>query len=223
VALDLLCAALRVIAVQALRPGPPPYVLEINNATGEPIGAVAPVLGTQIIPDPAIRWELKEFIEYAFRVDKDFDEEKAAPHHVYATTTGQAASALTAWYRADKANDPLLANSKGWQEVSAQWKNTFRAQPTKVLTEAQRISSSSSALRRYGADPQPQSAAPPATGRNIQARSPAVATARAAARHPPAHHPSSRTDALRNVYLAVHRQSNGTGSGICTSHSTPMR
>jgi len=74
----LLCAALTVIAVQALRPGPPPYVLEINKATGEPIGAVAPVLGTQIIPDPAIRWELKEFIEYAFRVDKDFDEEKAA-------------------------------------------------------------------------------------------------------------------------------------------------
>ena len=126
----LLCAALTVIAVQALRPGPPPYVLEINKATGEPIGAVAPVLGTQIIPDPAIRWELKEFIEYAFRVDKDFDEEKAAPHHVYATTTGQAASALTAWYRADRRMIPSSPTRKVGKRSAHSGKTHFeRSQP----------------------------------------------------------------------------------------------
>jgi type IV secretory pathway TrbF-like protein len=113
----LLAGALGVIAVLILRPTPPPYVIEVN-AKGEPVGALQPVLGTHSISDQTIRWAIGEYIDHAFRVERDFDEEQMVLGKVYAMSTGQAGEALKAYYWSNKhANDPLLNGSKYWQEV----------------------------------------------------------------------------------------------------------
>jgi type IV secretory pathway TrbF-like protein len=104
------------VGVLIFRPRVLPWVIEVN-AKGEPIGAVQPVLGTQSIGDSVIRYAIGEYVDHAFRIDRDFDEEKMLLGKVYAMSTGQAAKMLTAYYHAREANDPLMAGSKLWQEV----------------------------------------------------------------------------------------------------------
>jgi type IV secretory pathway TrbF-like protein len=113
----LLALALGVIAILKLRPPPPPYIIEVNSK-GEPVGAVQPVLGTESVNDNVIRYAISEFIDHAFRIERDFEEEKMLLTRVYAMSTSQASKMLTDYYHANKdANDPLMAGSKFWQEV----------------------------------------------------------------------------------------------------------
>ena len=119
-----LCAAGAVIltlsfalCVLVFRPRTLPWVIEVD-AKGEPIGAVQPVLGTQSVSDNVIRYAISEYIDHAFRIDRDFDEEKMLLSKVYAMSTSQASNMLTDYYHANKnANDPLMAGAGSWQEV----------------------------------------------------------------------------------------------------------
>jgi len=120
----LLCGAGAIILAQAIttamwlhRAPPPPYVIEVNSK-GEPVGVVQPVLGTESVNDNVIRYAISEFIDHAFRIDRDFEEEKMLLTKVYAMSTSQASKMLTDYYHANKdANDPLMIGSKFWQEV----------------------------------------------------------------------------------------------------------
>lgn len=106
------------VCVLIFRPRTLPWVVEVNSK-GEPVGAIQPVLGTQSISDQTIRWVIGEYIDHAFRIDRDFGEEQMLLDKVYKMSTGQASRALTAWYHADKnANDPIQMGAKIWQEVN---------------------------------------------------------------------------------------------------------
>ena len=105
------------LCVLAFRPRTIPWVIEVD-AKGEPIGAVQPVLGTQSVSDNVIRYAISEYIDHAFRIDRDFDEQKMLLGKVYAMSTSQASNMLTDYYHANKnANDPLMAGAGSWQEV----------------------------------------------------------------------------------------------------------
>lgn len=105
------------VCVLIFRPRTLPWVIEVNNK-GEPVGAAQPVLGTQAVTDQTIRWAIAEYIDHAFRIDRDFGEEQMLLGKVYAMSTGQASKALTAYYDPDKhINDPLHLGAKVWQEV----------------------------------------------------------------------------------------------------------
>jgi len=105
------------VCVLIFRPQKLPYVLLVDGK-GEPVGAVQPVLGTQSVSDQVIRWAIAEYIDHAFRIERDFEEEKMLLGKVYAMSSGQASKLLTDWYQADKnVNNPLTQGSKGWQEV----------------------------------------------------------------------------------------------------------
>ena len=117
-----LCAASAIILVLgfalcvfAFRPRTIPFVIEVNSK-GEPLGAVQPVLGTESVTDNVIRYAISEYIDHAFRVDRDFDEEKMLLSRAYAMSTGLASQMLTDYYH-QKGNDPLTAGTKVWQEV----------------------------------------------------------------------------------------------------------
>ena len=117
-----LCAASAIILVLgfalcvfAFRPRTIPFVIEVNSK-GEPLGAVQPVLGTESVSDNVIRYAISEYIDHAFRVDRDFDEEKMLLSKAYAMSTGQASQMLTDYYH-QKGNDPLTAGTEVWQEV----------------------------------------------------------------------------------------------------------
>ena len=117
VALVLIAGLIAALTDLALRPAPPPYVIEVDQK-GEPVGAVQPVLGTQAVGDQTIRWAVSEYIDHAFRIDVDWYEETALLSKVYQMSTGQASKALTAWYHSAKGkNDPLMLGAKCWQEV----------------------------------------------------------------------------------------------------------
>jgi type IV secretory pathway TrbF-like protein len=113
----LLAVALVAIAVLTLRPHNQPWVIEVNTK-GEPVGAVTPLLGSASIADSTIRWAIGEYIQNAFRISPNFDEEKTLLSRAYAMSSQQASEALTSYYHANKdARNPLLAGSKFWQEV----------------------------------------------------------------------------------------------------------
>jgi type IV secretory pathway TrbF-like protein len=113
----LLALALVTIAVLTLRPHSQPYVIEVNSK-GEPVGAVTPLLGSTTIADSTIRWAIGEYMENAFRISPNFEQEKTLLSRAYAMSSQQAADALTAYYHASKdVNNPLMVGSKYWQEV----------------------------------------------------------------------------------------------------------
>jgi type IV secretory pathway TrbF-like protein len=113
----LLALALVAIAVLTLRPRTQPWVIEVNSK-GEPVGGVAPLLGSATIADSTVRWAIGEYVENAFRVSPNFEQEKTLLSRAYAVSSQQAAAALTAYYHANKdANNPLMVGSKYWQEV----------------------------------------------------------------------------------------------------------
>jgi type IV secretory pathway TrbF-like protein len=120
----LLCGAGAIIlvlgfalCVEIFRPRTLPWVIEVDSK-GEPVGALQPVLGTQSVNDKVIRYAIGEYIDHAFRIDRDFEEEKMLLTKVYAMSTGQASKMLTDYYHAGKgANDPLMVGTKTWQEV----------------------------------------------------------------------------------------------------------
>ena len=103
------------LCVFAFRPRTIPFVIEVNSK-GEPVGAVQPVLGTESVSDNVIRYAISEYIDHAFRVDRDFNEEKMLLSKAYAMSTGQASKMLTDYYH-QKGNDPLTAGTEVWQEV----------------------------------------------------------------------------------------------------------
>ena len=103
------------LCVFAFRPRTIPFVIEVNSK-GEPLGAVQTVLGTESVSDNVIRYAISEYIDHAFRVDRDFDEEKMLLSKAYAMSTSQASQMLTDYYH-QKGNDPLTAGTKVWQEV----------------------------------------------------------------------------------------------------------
>jgi type IV secretory pathway TrbF-like protein len=119
-----LCVAGTIIVVLAFavcvfifRPRVLPWVIEVDSK-GQPVGAVQPVLGTESVSDNVIRYAISEYVDHAFRVDRDFEEEKMLLSEAYAMSTGQASKMLTAYYHSNKdANNPLIAGSKTWQEV----------------------------------------------------------------------------------------------------------
>ena len=118
------------VCVLVFRPRTIPWVIEVD-AKGEPIGAVQPVLGTQSVSDNVIRYAISEYIDHAFRIDRDFDEEKMLLSKVYAMSTSQASNMLTDYYHANKnANDPLMAGAGSWQEVRIQRTLKLPAQST---------------------------------------------------------------------------------------------
>lgn len=63
------------VCVLIFRPRVLPWVIEVN-AKGEPVGAVQPMLGTASIGDSVIRYAISEYVDHAFRIDRDFDEER---------------------------------------------------------------------------------------------------------------------------------------------------
>jgi len=105
------------LIVQRFQPPPAPFIL-VTNKDGAPIGRVQPVLGTADIPDQVVRWYLSDFIENAFKVTANWDEEKyLLQKKVYAICTGQAEKALTTWYTSDDGNDPLKLSARGWRQA----------------------------------------------------------------------------------------------------------
>jgi type IV secretory pathway TrbF-like protein len=118
------------LCVLVFRPRTPPWVIEVNSK-GEPVGAVQPVLGTESISDNVIRYAISQYIENAFRIDREFEEEKMLLSKVYAMSTSQASNMLTDYYHANKsANDPLIAGTSCWQEVRVQRTLKLPAQST---------------------------------------------------------------------------------------------
>ena len=60
-----------------------------------------------------IRWAIGEYIDHAFRIDRDFGEEEMLLGKVYEMSSGQAGKAVTASYHAGKGqNDPLMLGAK---------------------------------------------------------------------------------------------------------------
>jgi type IV secretory pathway TrbF-like protein len=113
----LLALALAAIATLTLRPHTQPWVIEVNSK-GEPVGAVTPLLGSATIADTTIRWAAGEYVENAFRISQNFEQEKTLLSRAYAMSSQQAAEALTSYYHANKgAHNPLVVGSKYWQEV----------------------------------------------------------------------------------------------------------
>jgi len=105
------------LIVQRFQPPPPPYIL-VTNKDGAPIGRIQPALGTADIPDQVVRWYLSDFIENAFKVTANWDEEKyLLQKKVYAICTGQAEKALTTWYTVDDGNKSLKLRAKGWRQA----------------------------------------------------------------------------------------------------------
>jgi hypothetical protein len=104
--------------VDRFRPPPPPYVL-VTSVKGEPLGKLYPVTGTANVPDIVTRRILHDWLEDVFTIENRFDEESMIRlPRVYRTMLkgGQAAKAVTAFYKADKdANNPIVYCYKGWQ------------------------------------------------------------------------------------------------------------
>jgi len=120
----LLCGAGGVIAVLSvalcvilLRPHSTPWVIAVDGK-GEPLGSLQPLSGSTEIGDSTIRFEVATYVQHAFHVSPNFDENKLSLSTVYAMSTKQAADALTLYYRADGgANNPLVVFTKYWQDV----------------------------------------------------------------------------------------------------------
>lgn len=105
------------ICIQAFRPHTQPWVIAVNDK-GEPVGNVIPLEGSQMIADSTIRWAIGEFVQNAFRISPNFQQEQALLGRVYSMCSKQAADMLTGYYHANKeANNPLMVGSKFWQEV----------------------------------------------------------------------------------------------------------
>lgn len=107
-------ALVGVVAALCLQPKSPPYVFVVNEH-GQPIGAIAPVIGTATIPDIAKRWTIGEYVENVFSVKQDLDEQKYAMHRAYFMSTGQAGKALTDYW---KAHNPMELGAHEWQSVA---------------------------------------------------------------------------------------------------------
>jgi len=102
-----------------LQPPPPPFVLEVNAANGDPIGQVLPVTSVRVIPDAFLRARLGEFIHDAFTVDRDSDEEDYIYQKTQTMVTGQAAQKLDAWYNRDGGkHHPKSIGPYTWIEAS---------------------------------------------------------------------------------------------------------
>jgi hypothetical protein len=115
----MLCAAASVIVslsvttcILTLRPHTQPWVIEVNSK-GEPVGGVAPLEGSQMIADSTVRWAIGEYVQNAFRISPNFEEEKTLLSRAYAMSSQQASEALTSYYHADKyARNPLVVGTK---------------------------------------------------------------------------------------------------------------
>jgi type IV secretory pathway TrbF-like protein len=132
----LLCGAGAIILAQAIttaiwlhRAPPPPYVIEVNSK-GEPVGAVQPVLGTESVNDNVIRYAISEFIDHAFRVDRDFEEEKMLLTKVYAMSTSQASKMLTDYYHANEVGMGMGSSASNTWELAQR----FNPVPTPQAT-----------------------------------------------------------------------------------------
>jgi type IV secretory pathway TrbF-like protein len=120
----LLCGAGAIIVVLSvtlclvmLRPHSTPWVIEVSSK-GEPVGAVTPLAGSQTIADSTIRWAIGEYIQNAFRISPNFEQEKTMLSRAYALSAKQTADTLTAYYHADgNAHNPLMVIGKYWQDV----------------------------------------------------------------------------------------------------------
>lgn len=102
------------------RPAPPPYVFEANNK-GEYIAQIRPVRGTESLPDALIQTDITQFIENAFTISSDKDEESDKLRKAHTMVANQAETDLRIWYfGADQKateNNPIEIGRTSWQEV----------------------------------------------------------------------------------------------------------
>lgn len=115
-----LTLALGALIARQFQPPLPPYVL-VTKADGTPMARLLPLVGTAEVPDEVTRWFLSDFIDNAFTIESNFDEEaqvRLPKVYLMMPKQSQAAKALTDWYKADKnANNPIVQYTKGWKSV----------------------------------------------------------------------------------------------------------
>jgi type IV secretory pathway TrbF-like protein len=120
----LLCGAGAIIVALAVavcilifRPHTQPWVIEVDSK-GEPVAGVTPLAGSQPIAEHAIRFELGVYVQDAFSVSPNFQQEQTVLSRVYAMSSQQAAAMLTGYYHRNQgADNPLMVGSKYWEDV----------------------------------------------------------------------------------------------------------
>jgi type IV secretory pathway TrbF-like protein len=105
-----------VVAVLALKPRVPPYIVAIDH--GRIVGYAQPFAGSDALTPMVIEQQLKQFIYDARVVTGNRELEQHDIHVVYAIARGQASRALDAYYQASPDHDPVQLGYKGdWRDV----------------------------------------------------------------------------------------------------------
>lgn len=136
------------LAVVALRPKAPPYVIALDN--GRIVGYAHVFTASDTMAPEIVEHQIRSFIVDAREIADNPDLELHNIHAMYAFTRGQATAALDAYFRGKPDRDPVLLAKKGdWRDVHIvrclpepevgtwriQWTETFhRHDTTEVLT-----------------------------------------------------------------------------------------
>jgi type IV secretory pathway TrbF-like protein len=110
----LIASLVTAIVVLVLKPPLPPYVIAVDGR-GEPVEAAQPVLGTAALKQPIIYWTLSQYIQNAFRIERNYDDEQRNLATVYNMSSPDSVKVLGVYYH--RGNDPIALGLKFHQTV----------------------------------------------------------------------------------------------------------
>jgi len=106
------------LAIIAIKPRVPAYVVALDTKSGAVLGVAHPVAGPDTIPSAVTRYMLMHFIEGARSVSNNIDLERDRLNSVYALARGQALKAMDDYFKSDDAHNPMKQALAGhWTEV----------------------------------------------------------------------------------------------------------
>jgi type IV secretory pathway TrbF-like protein len=106
------------LAIIAIKPRVPAYVVALDTKSGAVLGVAHPVAGPDTIPSAVTRYMLMHFIEGARSVSNNIDLERDRLNSVYALARGQALKAMDDYFKSDDAHNPMKQALTGhWTEV----------------------------------------------------------------------------------------------------------
>ena len=115
----IILALLVLLAVLALRPRIPAYVVALDTKSGAVLGIAHTVAGADTLPSAVARYVVVRFIEDARTVSDNLDLERDHLNAVYATARGQALKAVDDYYKTEETHNPMKqALASHWTEVS---------------------------------------------------------------------------------------------------------
>lgn len=101
-----------------IKPGLPPYVVAVTDS-GHFLAVGRPVVGTDALMPSIVRWVVSEYIQNAFRIERNRDDEIRNLQNVYEVSSPDSGKLLTDWYQRDKgAHDPIQQGPKVHQQVN---------------------------------------------------------------------------------------------------------